>query len=560
MPFLEKARRFLDRLIVEDIAQSEAFQTDLAVEDDKAHGGQGVSAKLPEVIVRADLRQAQNLLPRRRDSALKMAFRRDELGRLRRGADTGQRFVIELAARRGRQLVQPHPQRRHHMGWQLRSDRLAQCGRAHLAVGSSVEPDQLLLARRIGLRHHDGLPDRRVLTHRVLDLARFDAVAAQVDLVVFAPEKLDVAVRPDARHVAGAIHHRLAADEGVGDEGLGCALRLVEVAGGDADSTQAKLARHARHAGLAPAIQDVDPVVAERQADRNDVEIDPTLGVRRDGIEGRGDADFGRAVLVDEPMARVDIEPCVQVFRIDHLAAQHHAQVRRHRQWPQVEVRSRVRQQGEVRRRDVEEGDLPLAEEAEQSFHVPRAGFVENVQAGAAHQRRPVRRQGHVKGIGGDEGDPVFRRQAVVLADPVQEIEDVPMADHHALGLAGRARGVDHVGEVVRPGRIGRRIAGRAGDILRAEAAPRPGRRRSVENDQGLQMVRGFGDPIEKLLLKHQHRRTAVVEDIGDAVRRIIGIDGNVGGACLQNAELGDQHVDAAIEHQGNEAVPGDAL
>ena len=42
------------------------------------------------------------------------------------------------------------------------------------------------------------------------------------------------------------------------------------------------------------------------------------------------------------------------------------------------------------------------------------------------------------------------RRSAVGLLHPLQPVDDGAVLDHHALGRAGRARGVDDVGEVVR--------------------------------------------------------------------------------------------------------------
>ena len=57
-----------------------------------------------------------------------------------------------------------------------------------------------------------------------LDLAEFDAEAAQLDLVVDAAEELELAVGPAADEVAGAVEARRTVvrartgDEGVGDE------------------------------------------------------------------------------------------------------------------------------------------------------------------------------------------------------------------------------------------------------------------------------------------------------------------------------------------------------
>ena len=84
--------------------------------------------------------------------------------------------------------------------------------------------------------------------HR-LDLAQLDPEAADLDLVVEPAEELEVAVRPLARQVAGAVEPRAGRlAERVGDEALGRELRPVEVAAGQAGAADVQLAGHAdRH-------------------------------------------------------------------------------------------------------------------------------------------------------------------------------------------------------------------------------------------------------------------------------------------------------------------------
>ena len=61
---------------------------------------------------------------------------------------------------------------------------------------------QALAARAVLARQHHGLPHRRVLQQRRLDLAQLDAEAADLDLVVQPPQELQVAVGPPAHPVA----------------------------------------------------------------------------------------------------------------------------------------------------------------------------------------------------------------------------------------------------------------------------------------------------------------------------------------------------------------------
>ncbi len=61
-----------------------------------------------------------------------------------------------------------------------------------------------------------------------LDLARLDAIAADLHLIVVAAQELDVAVCQVARQIAGLVEP-VALDERAGDEPLGGQLGTVEV-------------------------------------------------------------------------------------------------------------------------------------------------------------------------------------------------------------------------------------------------------------------------------------------------------------------------------------------
>src|SRR3546814_19827575 len=85
-----------------------------------------------------------------------------------------------------------------------------------------------------------GFVHRRVAVGRGLDVAQLDAEAAKLDLVVDAPVEMQHAMAPGTE-VAGAIHARGAADEGIVDEALGGPLRLEEVTRGHAVATDPDL-------------------------------------------------------------------------------------------------------------------------------------------------------------------------------------------------------------------------------------------------------------------------------------------------------------------------------
>jgi hypothetical protein len=122
-----------------------------------------------------------------------------------------------------------------------------------------------------------GLPDDdrrrqhpRVSGEHGLDLAELDPESAQLDLVVEAAEVLDLAPRPPARQVPGAVEPAAGERrEGVGNEALGGQVRPAGVAPRHLYPADPDLPRHPhRHRG-ALGVEEVDPGVGDRPADRH---------------------------------------------------------------------------------------------------------------------------------------------------------------------------------------------------------------------------------------------------------------------------------------------------
>ena len=81
----------------------------------------------------------------------------------------------------------------------------------------------------------DALPHARVGLERGLDLAGLDAEAADFDLLVDAPEELDVAVGPPAAEVSGTVEPRAA--NGIADEALRGERLAAQIAARDTGAT-----------------------------------------------------------------------------------------------------------------------------------------------------------------------------------------------------------------------------------------------------------------------------------------------------------------------------------
>ena len=131
------------------------------------------------------------------------------------------------------------------------------------------------------------------------DLAELDAKAAQLDLVVQAPEELQLAVGAPPALVAGAIQARARLRrERVGDEPLCRQVGTAQIAVGQARAADVELTGHADRHRLAAGVEHVDLGVGEGPADRDRREIRGQL--RRDAIAGGERRALGGPVAVDQ--------------------------------------------------------------------------------------------------------------------------------------------------------------------------------------------------------------------------------------------------------------------
>ena len=99
--------------------------------------------------------------------------------------------------------------RRHHVLGQARAKQRAQLiHQIGLRVLGNEVGNEALVPGDILARQHHHLTDSGVLAQGRLDLAQLDAEAADLDLVIDAPEILDVAVRVPTRQIASAVEPR----------------------------------------------------------------------------------------------------------------------------------------------------------------------------------------------------------------------------------------------------------------------------------------------------------------------------------------------------------------
>mmetsp|Transcript_85721 Transcript_85721/g.266522 ORF Transcript_85721/g.266522 Transcript_85721/m.266522 type:complete len:409 (+) Transcript_85721:502-1728(+) len=196
--------------------------------------GEGVAAERQEVVVGPDALPPQHLAPDCRHGALERRQRLRGAGRDLH--DVGQLLAVDLAVGRQRQLLHEHETARQHVPGQHQAATLQQVVAHHWenAVGlvhhdRGGRGDLAVGVEEALAEHHAAVAQEAAggLDHAGLDVPELHAHAADLDLVVEAPEDLELAVH-HAAAVPRAVPPALQAREG--DEPLRGQLRPVVVA------------------------------------------------------------------------------------------------------------------------------------------------------------------------------------------------------------------------------------------------------------------------------------------------------------------------------------------
>ncbi len=494
----------------------------------QAGGQQGVPAEGEEVAVGTDLGQPEDAC----EQFAEQLFVRGAGGA---GGGVvgvfgrGQRLPVELAVRGERQGVQQHDRGRDHV---LREG-VRQLFAQRVGVGAAGRngvSDQSQVTGPVLAGDHGGLGDLGQPGQSALDLAEFDAVAADLDLAVGPADEDEGAVVPPADEVAGAVHAgaRVAVEArvGVGDEAFGGEAGAFPVAAGQAGSGDVQLAGDAGRHGAQGAVEHVGPGVGEGAADGHGTVLD--AGARFQPVVEAVDGGLGGSVGVVDDRVGVAAAPAVEDGAVQGLAADDEG----------VAGRRGVRQG--VQEFQVAGGDL---HERRLSAGV-RGVLVQfgDADGAAADQGRVQRRDGQVEGDRRvQEGGPGGGR--VLLPGALQVGGQRTVFDHHALGAARRARGVDDVRRVPRQ----RPLCGLVGGV------PRAGGRIGVVDEEAPRG--GYGDPVGQSALGHDEGGVAVPQHVLDAVRRIGGVDRHVGGTGPHHGEQGDHQVGGAGQHHRDERL-----
>ena len=224
-----------------------------------------IAAERKEVVVDADAVELEHVAPDRRERLLGRRARLDAVAspvpvRRRQGV------AVELAIGRERQPLQHYERRRHHVVRQRGLQVAAQLVGRHLAAGRDIA-DQPAVAAVVA-HHHRSLLHVGVGQQRRLDLAEFDAEAADLDLMVEPAEVVERAVGAPARQIAGAVEPR-SRHERIGHEALRGQAGPAEIAARHPDAADMEFAGNTERHRIEAVVEHMELDVADRTADRH---------------------------------------------------------------------------------------------------------------------------------------------------------------------------------------------------------------------------------------------------------------------------------------------------
>ncbi|EAU64175.1 conserved hypothetical protein, partial [Stigmatella aurantiaca DW4/3-1] len=361
--------------------------------------------------------------------------------------------------------------------------------------------------------------------HR-FDLTQLDPVAAQLDLVINAPEVLEVAVLAPPHQVSTPVQP-LGGLERMGDELLPGEFIAVQITPGHPDAPQVKLSRNADGEQFAVAVEDIPFQVQGRPADRRSAGI-PLLAL----AERADDGHLRRTVRVDELHA--GLGPRVHDLWREGLA--------RREQKPERGVlpiggQRRVGSRGQHHVRDpVVDQHLGQLFTREQRV---RRGQHEPPPVGQGHDDLPHR---HVEGDRRELKHDATGVSGKLVPLHLDDVREPSVLENDALRLSRGPRCVDDVGR-----------------ILHADAAVRiptaSGGRGIIEPERARVRCTPFGLGG---VCAHEEPGTRVLEDGVEPGLRIRKVERDVGCSRLPDREQADDQLEGARDRQRDQLLgPG---
>ena len=435
-----------------------------------------------------------------------------------------QRTTVELAADQPWQGGQDQRMGRQHVVRQVFACLLADAPDQGLRAGT-------LLAHHIGhqllactgiLDQHGGLDHAGHGPDRLLDLAQLDAEAPDLDLVVGPAYVLDVAVRHLAHQVPRAVQAAATAVEGVGDEALGRQAVARQIAPRQAIAADVQLAHDAVRHPVQVGVQDVHRALSHGPADGGVGAVEGLAGL---GLpDQRRHHRLGGAVAVDQ-QARAQALAHLVVGGLGHGLATEDIQLHRRRLLRML--CGPVRDLRQIGRRERGIGDAVVAQGLAGLLRRPHLRLAQHQACTDAQGRQPAL----MRAVEGEGHEMQLARVRPHAVDPGRGRAvhgQRPVLDHDPLGLPGRARGVDHIGQVaLMHGRGRRRVAGLGEVHLFGHHQMGHGRR---------------AQPVQRRPVGDQVGGAAVCQHEPLAFGGRRRVQGQVGRARLEHGQQADHH------------------
>ena len=176
-------------------------------------------------------------------------------------------------------------------------------------------------------------------------------------------------------------------------------------------------------------------------------------------------------------------------------------------------------------------------------------GIVHQHDAAPTTEGHEQLEDGQIKANGGRGQHSRQLLGSVGLQRPVDQAQRAAMREGHPLGPARRAGGVDHVGQLLAAHRNGRVCFALEREVQLVQA-----------EDARLDFDAPLLPPLEEMPGGQQQGSVGIGEDVGEALRRVGGVQGQVSGACLQDRQQRHDHLEGALQAEPDEGFGTDAL
>ena len=368
------------------------------------------------------------------------------LHRIDCGIGRGERGPIELAVGIHRQGVDAHDPPRHHRLRKPRRQEYFQrlVGRGR-GVGDEVGDEPAVTGADLTVDDHP--PCHPLDPFELgLDLPQLDANPADLHLVVEAAEIFDLAVMTPPGQITGAVHPRPGlARERVEEKPLGGQIGATEVSPRHPDASKPQLSLDPHAHRPQRRVEDIRPHVRDRPTDRHGTGAiaQPAL------VEGCFDGSLRRAVEVMDPGGQ-PLQPQPRRPLRQRLPTAEDVPKRPARSLKPGHVEEHFEHRGY----EVDNGDAGRLDHLGNRRRFAVKPRRQHDKSGANKERPEKFPHRDIEPVRSLLEHAIIGFEGVLLLDPPQPVDDPRVRVHHPLRGPGRARRVDHVGQIIRRGDV----------------------------------------------------------------------------------------------------------